>query len=105
MGLIRGMARTAAVVGTATAVSGRVQRRQQNRWEQQENAQAYEQQQAAAAAAPPPQYAAPAPAPAPAAPSSADTIEQLTKLADLKAAGILTDAEFEAQKAKIIAGV
>jgi hypothetical protein len=103
MGLIRGMARTAAVVGTATAVSGRVQRRQQNRWEQQENAQAYEQQQAAAAAAPPPQYAAPPPAPA--APSSADTIEQLTKLADLKAAGILTDAEFEAQKAKIIAGV
>src|SRR6188474_3134221 len=101
MGLIRGMARTAAVVGTATAVSGRVQRRQQNRWEQQENAQAYEQQQAAAAAAPPPQYAAPPPAPA--APSSADTIEQLTKLADLKAAGILTDAEFEAQKAKIIA--
>jgi hypothetical protein len=99
------MARTAAVVGTATAVSGRVQRRQQNRWEQQENAQAYEQQQAAAAAAPPPQYAAPAPAPAPAASSSADTIEQLTKLADLKAAGILTDAEFEAQKAKIIAGV
>ena len=84
MGLIRGMARTAAVVGTATAVSGRVQRRQQNRWEQQENAQAYEQQQAAAAAAPPPQYAAPPPAPA--APSSADTIEQLTKLADLKAA-------------------
>jgi len=103
MGLIRGMARTAAVVGTATAVSGRVQRRQQNRWEQQENAQAYEQQQAAAAAAPPPQYAAPPPAPA--APSSADTIEQLTKLADLKAAGILTDAEFEAQKAKIIAGM
>ena len=107
MGLIRGMARTAAVVGTATAVSGRVQRRQQNKWEQQENAQAYEQQQAAAAAAPqyaapPPQYAAPAPA---AAPSSADTIEQLTKLADLKAAGILTDAEFEAQKAKIIAGM
>ena len=105
MGLIRGMARTAAVVGTATAVSGRVQRRQQNKWEQQENAAAYEQQQAAAAAAPPPQYAAPAPAPAPAAPSSADTIEQLTKLADLKAAGILTDAEFEAQKAKIIAGM
>ena len=103
MGLIRGMARTAAVVGTATAVSGRVQRRQQNKWEQQENAQAYEQQQAAMAAAPPPQYAAPPPAPA--APSSADTIEQLTKLADLKAAGILTDAEFEAQKAKIIAGM
>ena len=109
MGLIRGMARTAAVVGTATAVSGRVQRRQQNKWEQQENAAAYEQQQAAAAAAPPPQYAAPPPqyaAPAPAAaPSSADTIEQLTKLGELKAAGILTDAEFEAQKAKIIAGM
>ena len=103
MGLIRGMARTAAVVGTATAVSGRVQRRQQNKWEQQENAAAYEQQQAAAAAAPPPQYAAPAPAPA--APSTADTIEQLTKLGELKAAGILTDAEFEAQKAKIIAGM
>ena len=106
MGLVRGMARTAVIAGTATAVSGRVARRQQGRWEQQENAAAYEQQQQAAAAAPPPQpvYAAPPPAPVAAAPSSSDTIEQLTKLAELKGAGILTDAEFEAQKAKLLAG-
>ena len=50
-------------------------------------------------------YAAPPPAPVAAAPSSSDTIEQLTKLGELKAAGILTDAEFEAQKAKILAGM
>jgi len=98
------MARTAVIAGTATAVSGRVARRQQGRWDQQANAQAYEAEQAAAAAAPPPApvYAAPPPAPAP---SSSDTIEQLTKLGELKAAGILTDAEFEAQKAKILAGM
>ena len=104
MGLIRGMARTAVVAGTATAVSNRVSRRQANRWEQQSNAQAYEAEQAAAAAppAPAPVYAAPPPAPAA---TSANTIDQLTKLAELKGAGILTDAEFEAQKAKILAGV
>jgi hypothetical protein len=93
------MARTAVVAGTATAVSNRVSRRQANRWSQQE-AEAYQQQQAAQQQA----YAQPAPPPAAAAPSTDDKLEQLTKLGELKTAGILTDAEFEAQKAKILAG-
>ncbi len=62
-GLLRGVARTAVVAGTATAVSNRVSRRQANRWTQQSEAQAYEQQQQYYE--PPPQYAQPAPAPAP----------------------------------------
>ena len=94
MGLLRGMARTAVVAGTATAVSNRVSRRQANRWSTQEDAQAYQQQQ---------QYQAPPPAPAPAA-AAVDPIEQLEKLGQLKAQGILTEAEFEAQKAKILGG-
>lgn len=100
MGLLRGVARTAVVAGTATAVSNRVSRRQANRWSQQAEAQAYEQQQQAASYAPPP----PAPAPAPAAPAAteSDTLEQLTKLGQLKAAGVLTEEEFAAQKAKIL---
>ena len=85
-GLLRGMARTAVVAGTATAVSNRVSRRQANRWSQQEDQQ-YAQQQA----------------PPPAPPAAPDTVSQLKDLADLKAQGILTDAEFEAQKAKILA--
>jgi putative oligomerization/nucleic acid binding protein len=88
-GLLRGVARTAVVAGTATAVSNRVSRRQGNRWAAQEDQQ-YAQQQYAQA--PPP-----APAAAP------DTVSQLKQLADLKTQGILTDAEFEAQKAKILA--
>ena len=89
-GLLRGIARTAVVAGTATAVSNRVSRRQANRWAQQEDQQ-YTQQQYEQA--PPP----PAPAAAP------DMVSQLKDLADLKAQGILTDSEFEAQKAKILA--
>jgi putative oligomerization/nucleic acid binding protein len=92
MPLLRGIARTAAIAGTATAVSNRVSRRQQNRWAQQEDQQ-YAQQQ-------PQQYAAP---PAAAAPAR-DQVAQLKDLADLKSQGILSDAEFEAQKAKILAG-
>lgn len=84
-GLIRGVARTAVVAGTATAVSNRVSRRQAGRWSQQEQ-QAYAQE-------PPP----------PAVPSTDDKIAQLKELAELKTAGVLTDAEFEAQKAKILA--
>ena len=91
-GLMRGVARTAVVAGTATAVSNRVSRRQANRWAAQDQQQ-YDQQQQYAQ----PQYAPPPPAPAP------DPIEQLKELAALKAQGILTDAEFEAQKAKILA--
>ena len=91
-GLLRGVARTAVVAGTATAVSNRVSRRQANRWSQQDEAQYAQQQQ---------QYAAPPPQPEPAA--APDTVTHLKQLADLKAQGILTDAEFDAQKAKILA--
>lgn len=97
-GLIRGVARTAVVAGTATAVSNRVSRRQGERWARQYEADAYEQQQAAAMAPPP----APAPAPAPAS-GGADRIEALKQLGELKAQGILTDEEFEAEKARILA--
>ena len=89
-GLLRGVVRTAAVAGTATAVSNRVSRRQAQRWGQQD-----------AYAEPEPTYAAPAPAPAAAAPA-ADPIQQLKDLAALKEQGILTDDEFAAQKAKIL---
>ena len=89
-GLMRGVARTAVVAGTATAVSNRVSRRQANRWAQQEPQAAQ------------PQYYEPPPAPAGAA-APADTVSQLKELAELKQLGILTDAEFEAQKARILA--
>ncbi len=89
--LLRTVARTAAIAGTATAVSGRVQRRQANKWSQQEAAQA-------------PPEAAPAPvAAAPAAPASS-MIDQLKELGELKEQGILTEDEFAAQKAKLLAG-
>ncbi len=81
------------IAGTATAVSNRVSRRQGNRWAQQEQAQ---QPQYAE-----PQYAPPPPPHPPAAP--VDTVAQLQGLADLKDKGILTQAEFDAQKAKLLA--
>ena len=94
-GLIRGIARTAVVAGTATAVSGRVQRRQQGRWAAQEQ----EQQAAYAEQAPPePQYEE---APPPAS-GTDDKLAQLKQLGELRDAGVLTDAEFEAQKGKIL---
>jgi len=93
-GLLRGAARVAVVAGTATAVSNRVSRRQANRWSAQEDEQAQQQQDQQQQYAPPPQ---PAPAPA------TDTVTQLKELAELKTQGILTDAEFEAEKAKILA--
>lgn len=86
-GLLRGIARTAAIAGTATAVSNRVSRRQGERWSRQEE-ERYAQ--------------APAAAPAPASASS--TIDQLKELASLKAEGVLTEEEFAAQKAKLLAG-
>ena len=91
MPLLRGVARTAVIAGTATAVSNRVSRRQANRWAEQDEAQYQDQQQ---------QYQEPAPAAAPAA----DPLEQLKQLGQLHESGVLTDAEFEAQKAKILAG-
>jgi hypothetical protein len=94
MPLLRGMARTAVVAGTATAVSNRVSRRQANRWaDQGQGAPAYMAEQ------PPPQeYAAPPPPPPPAA----DPIAQLKELAQLHEQGVLTDEEFAVQKAKIL---
>jgi hypothetical protein len=98
------MARTAVVAGTATAVSGRVQRRQAEKYAGRDaqiyadREQAYQQQTAPQQAPPPPP-----PAPAPAAAGSS-VLDQLTQLADLKAQGILTEDEFAAQKAKILAG-
>jgi len=87
-GLLRGVARTAVIAGTATSVSNRVSRRQSERWAQQEEAQQ-----------------APAPvAPAPTAPAAGgqSTIDQLKELGELKAQGILTEEEFAAQKAKLL---
>lgn len=101
MGLIGGMARTAVVAGTATAVSNRVSRRQANRWAEKDQQSAdaqYEEQQAAE------QQQAYAPPPQPAAPTQDDMLTQLQKLGELKAAGVLTEEEFAAQKAKILAG-
>ena len=91
-GLIRGVARTAVIAGTATAVSNRVSRRQYNRWSDQAEAQ-YAQEPAAE-----PVYAAPAPAAAP----ENDMMSQLKQLGELHEQGILTDEEFAAQKAKIL---
>ncbi len=100
MGLIRGMARTAAVAGTATAVSNRVSRRQAGRWQTQNDAQAYQEQQYQQ----PQQQVAYAAPPAPAGVDSSALIEQLQQLGALRDQGILTDAEFDAQKAKLLAG-
>jgi hypothetical protein len=89
-GLVRGVARTAVVAGTASSVGGRVNRRQQNKWSEQDAEatpeQAPDQQQAA------PQAAAP------------DPIAQLKELGELHQSGVLTDEEFAAQKEKILNG-
>ena len=84
-GLLRGVARTAVIAGTATTVSNRVSRRQGQRWAEQDAQQAPQQ-----AAAPPP------------AEPAADPIAQLKELGELHASGVLTDEEFAAQKAKIL---
>ena len=89
MGLLRMAARTAVVAGTATAVGGRVQRRQANKWDQQD-AQQDEQQQ----------YQQEAPPPAPAVEDEATA--KLQDLAQLHTQGVLTDEEFAAAKAKIL---
>jgi hypothetical protein len=92
MPLLRAMARTAVVAGTATTVSNRVSRRQQGRWAAQE------QQQMAAA---PPQQQAYAAPPAPPA-QEADPMERLKELGQLHESGVLTDQEFADAKAKIL---
>lgn len=90
-GLLRGMARTAAIAGTATAVSNRVSRRQGERWAQQ-GQEAAVQAQAAPASTPP----------AAAQGGEPSVIDQLKELGELKAQGILTEEEFAAQKAKLL---
>ncbi len=85
-GLLRGIARTAVVAGTATAVSNRVSRRQASRWAEQEQQQDYDQPQAEAGP-----------------PAVDNKLAQLKELGDLKASGVLTEAEFQDQKAKILA--
>lgn len=86
-GLLRGVARTAVIAGTATHVSNNVSRRQAQKW----NAQAEEQQ-----------AAQPAPAPAPVEASSDDTFKQLEQLGQLRDQGILTEEEFQAKKTQIL---
>ena len=95
-GLLRGVARTAVVAGTASAVNGRVQRRQAERFAGRD-AQIAADRQAAYE-----QQAAPPPPPPPAAAPQVDVVSQLKSLAELRDQGILTDAEFAAQKAKIL---
>jgi Short C-terminal domain len=91
-GLLRAVARTAVVAGTATAVSNRVSRRQAERWQQQGRYPYGEQQPAYEE--PPPQYQEP--------PPQEDMVQQLRDLAELKDQGILTEQEFAAQKARIL---
>jgi len=100
--LMRGIARTAVVAGTATAVSNRVSRRQANRWGNQADEQAAQQQAAQQQQYAEPQYAPPPPQYAQPEPPALDPIDQLTKLAALKDQGILTESEFVVQKAKIL---
>ena len=95
-GLIRGVARTAVIAGTATAVSHGVSRRQYGRWEKKAQEEQAQQQPQQAVAQP-----APAPAAAPAG-GMDDKIEQLKQLGALHEQGILTDEEFAAQKAKLL---
>lgn len=91
-GLIRGVARTAVIAGTATTVSNRVSRRQANKWAEQDAQQA------------PPQQAAPAAPPAAPAAPAVDPIAKLKELGELRDSGILTEEEFAAEKAKVLAG-
>ena len=91
--VLRTVGRTAVIAGTASAVAGRVNRHQQSKWSDQEA-------QAQQAAAPPP---AAAPAPEAAGGDSDELIAKLKELANLKDQGILTEAEFNDQKAKILA--
>ena len=86
-GRLRGVARTAVIAGTATGVSNRVSRRQASRWSQQEQQQQESVEQ--------PQAAPP--------PAAADPIDRLKELGELRDSGVLTEEEFQAQKAKVLA--
>jgi Short C-terminal domain len=93
-GLLRGIARTAVIAGTATTVSNRVSRRQANKWAAQDQPQEPQYEE------PPPQYQQ---APPPAQ-TEDDRFQKLKELGELKEQGVLTDAEFAAEKAKILQG-
>ncbi|GAA2636027.1 MULTISPECIES: SHOCT domain-containing protein [Streptomyces] len=97
-GLLRGVARTAVIAGTATAVSNRVSRRQGGRWAQQDAQQQAQQEAQQQAAAPPPP---PPPAEAP-ADDMTTKIEQLKQLSTLKEQGVLTETEFAEQKRRLL---
>lgn len=88
-GLLRGVARTAVIAGTATGVSNRVSRRQASRWSQQEQQQQQQESVEQPQAAPPP--------------AAADPIDRLKELGELRDSGVLTEEEFQAQKAKVLA--
>lgn len=121
MGLIRGVARTAVVAGTASAVAGRVQRRQQRKWASQDAAAAPPDQQQGYADQPPqqqgyaeqpppqyaqaqPAYAPPPPEPAPEPSGGGDLVAQLQQLEQLHQQGAVNDQEFAAAKAKLLGG-
>jgi hypothetical protein len=91
MGLLGGIARTAVVAGTASAVGGRVRHRQDQKWARQD----------AEAAEPEPANEVPQQR---SAPQAKDRLQQLKELGDLKAQGVLTEDEFAREKAKILAG-
>lgn len=93
-GLLRGIARTAVIAGTATTVSNRVSRRQANKWAAQDQPQEPQYEEL------PPQYQQ---APPPAQ-TEDDRFQKLKELGELKEQGVLTDAEFAAEKAKILQG-
>ena len=99
MGLLRGVARTAVVAGTATAVSNRVSRRQANRWAEKDQQQADARRTRSSRL---PAQQQDRPPPPPQAPAQPDVLGQLQQLGELKAAGVLTEEEFAAQKAKIL---
>ena len=96
-GLLRGVARTAVIAGTATHVSNNVSRRQANRWASKEQQQAPQQYEEA-----PQQYQAPPPPEAPPAPDMDAKLAQLKELGELKQAGVLNEYEFEQQKNRIL---
>ena len=95
-GLLRGVARVAVVAGTATAVSNRVSRRQAGRWAAKDQPQEQDQEQY------PPEQQQDAGPPPPAADPMQDRLAQLKQLGELKESGVLSDEEFQQQKAKIL---
>jgi hypothetical protein len=103
-GLVRGVARTAVVAGTATAVSGRVQRRQAAKFADRDAQTAADREAAYQQQYQEPVYQQPPPPPPPPAPATGDVVQQLKDLAELKNQGILTEEEFAAQKARILGG-